>query len=77
MDLVPLLRFLGGPRAPTEEEFEKRYFASVEKNRFGQKVRTGPKFEAWLEGSVSEGPNETNYSDRSSLTILANFRNFR
>ena len=33
----------------------------------------GPK----LKGSVGEGPNQTNYSDRSSVRILAKFRNFR
>ena len=30
-----------------------------------------------LKGSVGEGPNQTNYSDRSSVRILAKFRNFR
>ena len=30
-----------------------------------------------LKGSVGEGPNQTNYSDRSSVRIPPNFRNFR
>ena len=30
-----------------------------------------------LKGSIGEGPNQTNYSDRSSVKILAKFRNFR
>ena len=30
-----------------------------------------------LKGSVGEGPNQTNYSDRSSVRILAKFRNFQ
>ena len=29
-----------------------------------------------LKGSVGEGPNQTNYSDRSSVRILSKFRNF-
>ena len=28
-------------------------------------------------GSVGEGPNQTNYSDRSSVRNLSNFREFR
>ena len=32
---------------------------------------------AELKGSIGEGPNQTNYSDRSSVKILAKFRNFR
>ena len=39
----------------------------------GPPGRAGPK----LKGSVGEGPNQTNYSDRSSVRILAKFRNFR
>ena len=34
-------------------------------------------YAAKLKGSVGEGPNQTNYSDRSSVRILAKFRNFR
>ena len=30
-----------------------------------------------LKGSVGEGPNQTNYSDRSSVRILEKFRSFR
>ena len=30
-----------------------------------------------LNGSVGEGSNQTNYSDRNSVRILAKFRNFR
>ena len=30
-----------------------------------------------LKGSIGEGPNQTNYSDQSSVRILAKFRNFR
>ena len=30
-----------------------------------------------LKGSVGEAPNQTNYSDQSSVRILAKFRNFR
>ena len=30
-----------------------------------------------LKGSVGEGPNQTNYSNRSSVRFLAKFRNFR
>ena len=30
-----------------------------------------------LKGSVGEGPNHSNYSDRSSVRIIAKFRNFR
>ena len=33
--------------------------------------------EAELNGSIGEGPNQTNCSDRSSVRILAKFRNFR
>ena len=33
--------------------------------------------QAELKGSVGEGPNHSNYSDRSSVRILAKFRNFR
>ena len=29
-----------------------------------------------LKGSIGEGPNQTNYSDQSSVRILSNFRNF-
>ena len=32
---------------------------------------------AELKGSVGEGPNQTNYSDRSSVRILAKLRNSR
>ena len=32
---------------------------------------------AKLKGSVGEGPNQTNYSDLSSVKILSKFRNFR
>ena len=32
---------------------------------------------AELKGSVGEEPNQTNYSDRSSVRILAKFKNFR
>ena len=28
-----------------------------------------------LKGSIGEGPNQTNYSDRSSVRILSKFRN--
>ena len=30
-----------------------------------------------LKGSVGEGPNHSNYSDRSSVRIISKFRNFR
>ena len=30
-----------------------------------------------LKGSVGEGPNQTNYSDRSLVRILSKLRNFR
>ena len=30
-----------------------------------------------LKGSVGEGPNQTNYSDQSSIRIPAKIRNFR
>ena len=30
-----------------------------------------------LKGSIGEGPNHSNFSDRSSVTILSKFRNFR
>ena len=30
-----------------------------------------------LKGSVGEGPNQTNYSDQSSVKILSKFGNFR
>ena len=30
-----------------------------------------------LKGSVGEGPNQTNFSDQSSVRILAKFRNFQ
>ena len=36
-----------------------------------------PDDKPWLKGSVGEGPNQTNYSDRSSVRILAKLRNFR
>ena len=39
--------------------------------------RVGARLEPELKGSVGEGPNQTNYSDRSSVRILAKFRNFR
>ena len=32
---------------------------------------------AWVERFGRRGPNQTNYSDRSSVRILSNFRNFR
>ena len=32
---------------------------------------------AELKGSIGEGPNHSNFSDQSSVTILAKFRNFR
>ena len=32
---------------------------------------------AELKGSIGEGPNQTNYSDQSSVKILSKFRNFR
>ena len=30
-----------------------------------------------LKGSIGEGPNHSNFSDRSTVKILAKFRNFR
>ena len=30
-----------------------------------------------LKGSVGEGPNHSNFSDRSSVKILSKFKNFR
>ena len=36
-----------------------------------------PPPEPELKGSVGEGPNQTNYSDQSSVRIFAKFRNFR
>ena len=30
-----------------------------------------------LKGSISEGPNHSKFSDRSSVRILSKFRNFR
>ena len=33
-------------------------------------------FRLELKGSIGEGPNQTNYSDRSSVRILAKFNNF-
>ena len=30
-----------------------------------------------LKGSIGEGPNHSNYSDRSSVRILSKFRNVR
>ena len=35
-----------------------------------------PEEEPELKGSVGEGPNQTNYSDQSSVEIFAKFRNF-
>ena len=31
-------------------------------------------YHAQLKGSIGEGPNQTNYSDQSSVRILANFQ---
>ena len=35
-----------------------------------------PEFQPKLKGSVGEGPNQTNYSDQSSVKILSKFNAF-
>ena len=48
----------------------------------GRRLTTGSARRSWprapeLKGSIGEGPNQTNYSDQSSVRILPKFRNFR
>ena len=46
------------------------------RGRFRARRRRGAGEAPELEGSIGEGPNQTNYLDRSSVKILAKFRNF-
>ena len=58
---------------PTFEEHVYCHRTYLNGLQEGDQVR----FAAELKGSVGEGPNQTNYSDRSSVRIRSKFRNFR
>ena len=64
----------GGPLVVLES-MKMEMKISVPDELDGKKVKSLP-CSAELKGSIGEGPNQTDYSDQSSVRILAKFRNF-
>ena len=60
-----------------EDAGDRRREAPLKRRTGGRGVEVSPPSLTELKGSVGEGPNHSNYSDRSSVRILAKFRNFR
>ena len=75
-DIVSPEKFLDQPNAVTQKASEKSAgedfidFFSEHLQAADPPAATLSEFEPKLKGSVGEGPNQTNHSDRSSVRIL-------